>query len=74
MHRQEQVIDGTGLVVGAGTASYGFLNDITTVAESIGIIAGATLTVLILIHWVYTKAIRPLFKRGDQSSHKETES
>lgn len=68
----QRVEDGVGIAVGGGTASYAFLKDITTVAESIGIIAGAILTVLILFRWVYTNMVRNLFRAGE-SSKKEVD-
>ena len=43
----------TGLLVGGGTATFGFLNDLASTAEQIGMIAGAALTVGLLLQFIY---------------------
>lgn len=48
-----------GLTVGGATASYGIFNDIVHIAEQIGILAGATLSTLLLIDWIYRKVKGP---------------
>lgn len=45
----------TGLSVGGGTAAFGWLSDLATTAEQIGMIAGCVLTVCLLADFLYKK-------------------
>lgn len=55
IQRSAQLIDkdGVALTIGGGTVAYSWLNEVATVAEQIGMIAGCLLVVVTLIHKIY---------------------